>query len=216
MDLGRKTRPSIDLGIDGERVFSGDHIAYFYGSESQFERAFGFLEQGFRQGDHCVYFGIPEDVDRALAVLKKRGWQVEELLDMNQLSVLHPASTCDETLERVSAHFDRVFNSGAPFIRFLGNAAVGRGGWPSEEEFYKLEAAVSEASLTMRCVAICMFDLHGQSATTLMNAAFEGHPITFHRNCVRENPYYIPRSKQTERSDLSGSHSSKGGASVQP
>jgi hypothetical protein len=122
MDLTRKSRPSVELGIEGETVFAGDHIAYFYGSESEFERTFGFLEYGFKQGDHCVYFGISEDIDRALSLLKKRGWDVDELLNKNQLSILRPASTCDETLERVSAHFARVFNAGAPFIRFLGNA----------------------------------------------------------------------------------------------
>ena len=209
MDLTRKSRPSVELGIENETVFAGDHIAYFYASESEFERTFGFLEHGFRKGDHCVYFGISEDIDRALAVLKKRGWDVNELLNINRLSILQPASTCDETLERVSAHFDRIFNSGAPFIRFLGNAAVGHDGWPSEEEFYKLEAAVSEASLTMPCVAICMFDLHAQPATTIMNAAFEGHPVTFHRNCIRENPYYIPRSKPAEANNVSGSDRSR-------
>jgi hypothetical protein len=204
MDLTRKSRPSVVLGIEGETVFAGDHIAYFYGSESEFERTFGFFEHGFRQGDHCVYFGISEDIDRALAVLKQRGWDVNELLNINQLSILQPASTCDETLERVSAHFGRVFDSGAPFIRFLGNAAVGHKGWPSEEEFYKLEAAVSEASLTLPCVAICMFDLRAQPATTIMNAAFEGHPVTFHRNCIRENPYYIPRVKLAKADNFTG------------
>ena len=194
MDLARKSRPSVDLGIEGETAFAGDHIAYFYSSDSEFDRAFGFFERGFEQGHHCVYFGIPEDTDRALDVMRKRGWKVDELLASNKLSILRPAVTSDETLEHVSAHFDRIFKSGTTFIRFLGNAAVGREGWPSEPEFYKLEAAVSEASLTMPCVAVCMFDLREQSGATVVHAAFEGHPLTFHRNCIRENPYYVPRS----------------------
>lgn len=87
-----------------------------------------------------------------------------------------------------------MLGAGATFIRFFGNAAVGREGWPSAEEFYKLEATVSMATVELPCVAICLFDLRSQSAATIMKAAFEGHPVTFHRNCVRENPYYIPRS----------------------
>jgi len=42
-----------------------------------------------------------------------------------------------------------------------------------------------------------MFDLRTQSAHTIMKAAFEGHPVTIHRNCIRENPLYVPRGAQS-------------------
>ena len=202
MDLTRKSRAAVELGIAHQNVFVGDHIAYFYGSDSEFERAFGFLELGWHHDEHAVFFGVVEDIDRAKALLNRRGWDVDELLNAGKLSILSPAPTCEATLEKVSAHFDRIFNSGTKLIRFLGNAAVGREGWPSEEEFYKLEAAVSEASLSIPCVAICMFDLRAQPAQTIMSAAFEGHPVTFHRNCIRENPYYIPRSMAAGKSGI--------------
>ena len=194
MDLTRKSRSAVELGIAQQRVFVGDHIAYFYASDSEFERAFGFLELGWQHDEHGVFFGIVEDIDRARALLNRRGWDVDELLSGGKLSILSPAPTCESTLEKVSAHFDRILKGGAKLIRFLGNAAVGREGWPPEEEFYKLEAAVSEASLSIPCVAICMFDLRAQPAQSILSAAFEGHPVTFHRSCIRENPYYIPRS----------------------
>ena len=191
----RNSRAQVPLGIANDTVFAGDHIAFFYETDEEFGRAFGFLDVGLRGRDHCVIFGIPEDIERALDVVRRRGWDVDELLASGRMSVLQPAPTCEATTELVSRHFDKVFASGAPFIRFIGNAAVGREGWPSEEEFYKLEATVSEATLTLPCVAICMFDLRAQSARTLMKAAFEGHPVTLHRNCVRENPFYVPRAE---------------------
>lgn len=193
--LSRKGRQEIVLGIDDDTVHAGDHIAYFYETDDEFRRAFGFVDRGLRGQDHCVVFGLPDDIDRALGVLRDMGWDPSALIADGRLSVLRPAPTCQETVERVSRHFDSIFAAGAPFIRFIGNAAVGREGWPSEEEFYQLEAAVSEASLDMPCVAICMFDLMNQPARTIMKAAFEGHPVTLHRNCVRENPYYVPRAR---------------------
>ena len=193
--LSRQSRDEIELGIANDTVFSGDHIAYFYETDEEFARAFGFLDLGLRGSDHCVIFGIPEDTDRALGVVRARGWDADALISSGRLSVVTPAATCDETVERVSRHFGKVFAAGAPFIRFIGNAAVGREGWPAEEEFYKLEATVSVATLSMPCVAICMFDLRSQPATTIMKAAFEGHPVTLHRNCVRENPFYVPRAE---------------------
>lgn len=197
MTINRRLRPQVTLGIEEETVFAGDHIAYFYETDAEFQRAFGFLDVGLQGNDHCVIFGIREDTDRSLEVLRERGWDTDALLASGRLSVVRPAPTCDETVVAVSTHFQSVLDAGAPFIRFIGNAAVGRDGWPAEEEFYKLEATVSEASLTLPCVAICMFDLRAQPARTIMRAAFEGHPVTLHRNCIRENPLYVPRAEAT-------------------
>lgn len=171
--LARKAREEVPLGIADDTVFTGDHIAYFYETDEEFERAFGFLEIGLRGDDHCLIFGIPEDTSMMLDVMRKRGWDTDELSAAGHLSVLRPAATCEATVERVSRHFEAVLANGASFIRFIGNAAVGREGWPAEEEFYKLEATVSQATLDLPCVAICMFDLRSQSAQTIMKAAFE-------------------------------------------
>lgn len=193
--LSRKSREEVTLGIGDDTVFAGDHIAYFYETDEEYHRAFGFLDVGLRRLDHGLIFGIPEDTELALDAMRKRGWNTEELISAGRLSVLRPAPTCEETVDRVSRHFEKILATGTTFIRFIGNAAVGREGWPGEEEFYKLEATVSEATLTLPCVAICMFDLRAQPARTIMKAAFEGHPVTLHRNCVRENPYYVPRAE---------------------
>jgi hypothetical protein len=194
MDTNRYSRPAVSLGIHGESVVVGDHLALFYDTEEEFAAALGFIETGLHGTDHCVLFGVPADTERMLRVLTDRRWDVERLMREGRLSVLRPEDTCDATVASVSSHFDQVFATGATFIRFLGNAAVGQAGWPSEEEFYKLEATVSAATQDLPCVAICMFDLRSQSAHTIMKAAFEGHPVTIHRNCIRENPLYVPRA----------------------
>ena len=195
MDTSRKSRQSVPLGISGESVVAGDHLALFYDTEAEFTNALGFIETGLRGADHCILFGVLADTDRMLGVLGQRKWDVTRLIEQGRLSILRPEETCDATVAAVSRHFAEVLDDGATFIRFLGNAAVGQEGWPTEEEFYKLEATVSAATLDLPCVAICMFDLRTQSAQTIMKAAFEGHPVTIHRNCIRENPLYLPRSK---------------------
>src|SRR5687768_13435386 len=121
--LDRKAREEIELGISDDAVFAGDHIAFFYETDEEFQRAFGFLE----------------DIERMLAAVRELGWDTDELLATGRLSTLEPADTCEATVERVSRHFEKILATGAPFIRFIGNAAVGRDGWPAEEEFYKLE-----------------------------------------------------------------------------
>ena len=194
MQISGTSRPSVPLGLRGESVAPGDHLALFYDTDEEFAQALGFIETGLRGTDHGIVFGIPSDTERMLRVLGERGWDVGRLRREGRLSVLQPEATCDATVAKVARRFDEILANGARFIRFLGNAAVGCEGWPDEEEFYKLEAAVSAASLELPCVAICMFDLRTQSAQTILKAAFEGHPMTIHRNCIRENPLYVPRS----------------------
>ena len=195
MDINRKSRPAVSLGIKGESVVAGDHLALFYDTDEEFANTLGFIEAGLNGSDHCILFGIPSDTGRMLRVLSQRRWDVERLAREGRLSELRPETTCDATVAAVSRHFEQVLGRGATFIRFLGNAAVGSEGWPTDEEFYKLEATVSAATLDLPCVAICMFDLRTQSAHTIMKAAFEGHPVTIHRNCIRENPLYVPRAE---------------------
>lgn len=194
MDTRRRFRPSVPLGIANETVHVGDHLAYFYETDEKLEEAFGFFDTGLRAGDHCLSFGVPDDTDRALRILRARGWDTDALIAEGRLSVLRPEATSEGTVKSFSRHLEAIIARGIKLVRFLGNAAVGRPGWPSEEEFYKLEAAVSASSLNLPCVAICMFDLRTQPARTIMKAAFEGHPVTLHRNCIRENPLYVPRS----------------------
>jgi hypothetical protein len=194
MQISGTSRPSVPLGLRGESAAAGDHLALFYDTDEEFAHALGFIETGLRATDHGILFGIHSDTERMLRVLGARGWDVGRLRREGRLSVLQPEATCDATVAAVGRRFDEIVANGASFIRFLGNAAVGCEGWPAEEEFYKLEAAVSAASLQLPCVAICMFDLRTQSAQTILKAAFEGHPMTIHRNCIRENPLYVPRS----------------------
>jgi hypothetical protein len=196
MHTARNQRPRVDLGLHDERVAVGDHLAMFYETDEEFAKAVGFIEMGLRGADHCVLFGVPPDTDRMVAVLRRNLWAVDREIERGRLSILHPDATCEATVAGVSRHFEQVLASGASLIRFLGNAGVGAEGWPSEEEFYKLEATVSAATLALPCVAICMFDLRTQPARTIMKAAFEGHPVTIHRNCIRENPLYVPRAER--------------------
>ena len=197
MPGNRKSRPLVPLGIKDENAVAGDHLALFYDTEEEFTNALGFIDTGLNGTDHCILFVISDDTDRMLGVLSERSWNVEDLMRKGRLSILRPEATCDATVASVSDHFDQVLGNGATFIRFLGNAAVGREGWPAEEEFYRLEATVSAATLELPCVAICMFDLRTQPAQTIMKAAFEGHPLTIHHNCIRENPLYVPRAARS-------------------
>src|SRR5687767_2123497 len=105
--LDRKARKEVVLGISDDAVFAGDHIAFFYETDQEFQRAFRFLDVGLRGNDHALVFGIPEDVERMLDAVRAHGWNTDELMASGRLSVLEPADTCEATVERVSRHFEK-------------------------------------------------------------------------------------------------------------
>ena len=68
MDTYRKSRPAVPLGIKGESVVAGDHLALFYDTEEEFTNALGFIETGLNGTAHCIVFGISSDTERMLGV----------------------------------------------------------------------------------------------------------------------------------------------------
>jgi hypothetical protein len=70
----------VQLGLRDERINLGDHIAYFWETENQFEEAVGFLLVGIRNGDHVVVFGHDDANNKVVDLLRKRGIDTEHLL----------------------------------------------------------------------------------------------------------------------------------------
>jgi hypothetical protein len=97
MHTSRKSRPPVPLGIKGESVVAGDHLALFYDTEEEFTNALGFIQTGLYGTDHCIVFGIPSDTERMLRVLGDAKWDVERLMREGRLSVLRPEATCEAT-----------------------------------------------------------------------------------------------------------------------
>src|SRR5687768_4384053 len=102
MPSNRKSRPSLPLGIGDETVHAGDHLAYFYETDREFENAFGFIETGLRGTDHCILFGIGADTERMVDALRRRKWDTSALMSEGRLSILPPELTCDATVASVS------------------------------------------------------------------------------------------------------------------
>jgi MEDS: MEthanogen/methylotroph, DcmR Sensory domain len=116
----------IELGIRGERVSSGDHIAYFWQNEGEFAEGVKFIETGLRGEDHCVLFGYEEANDRVCSVLSERGFDVGALEAAGRLTLLGGESDGDLMLSNIAASFAAPLKRGAKLIRLLGNIGWGR------------------------------------------------------------------------------------------
>ena len=187
----RAPEGDIDLGLRGERVRLGDHIAYFWEKEREFEEAVKFLILGIRQGEHAVVFGHDEANEKVLGILRRSGLDTDHLQKANRLSVIGGGPTGEQMLGGIEEKFQKAVESGSSCIRLLGNIGWSKPGWPDELDILAFEAKVTGAAKQFPCVVMCMYDVAHLSGTVMVHGAYETHPLTFCGNVLRENPHYV-------------------------
>ncbi|MCA1832845.1 MAG: MEDS domain-containing protein [Gemmatimonadaceae bacterium] len=187
----RRSSGTVELGLRDERVNLGDHIAYFWEKPEEFEEAVQFLITGHRRGEHLVIFGHDEANQKILAILKGKNIDPDTLRSRGQLSVLGGGSTGDGMLNDIGQTFQKAIDAGAGCIRLLGNIGWGRNNWPDDLDILAFEAKVTGAAKLFPSVVVCMYDVGSLSGRVIVHGAYETHPLTFHGNLLRENPFYV-------------------------
>jgi len=182
---------TIPLGLRDEGVNLGDHIAYFWESERQFEEAVGFLLLGIRNGDHVVVFGHDDANRKVVDVLRKRGIDTDHLQTSERLTVITGGPSGDRMLGNIGETFGRAVEAGCGCIRLLGNIGWSKPGWPDDLDILEFEAKVTGAAKQFPCVVMCMYDVASVSGSVMVHGAYETHPLTFCGNVLRENPFYV-------------------------
>ena len=181
----------IDLGLRDEKVKLGDHIAYFWENDRQFEEAIGFLLVGIRKGDHAVVFGHDEANRKVIDLLRMRGLDTDHLQSSERLTVVAGGPSGDRMLGHIGETFQSAVQRGSGCIRLLGNIGWSKPGWPDDLDILAFEAKVTGAAKQFPCVVMCMYDVASVSGTIMVHGAYETHPLTFCGNVLRENPFYV-------------------------
>jgi len=181
----------IDLGLRDEKVKLGDHIAYFWENDRQFEEAVGFLLVGIRKGDHAVVFGHDEANKKVLDLLRMRGIDTDHLHASERLTVVTGGPSGDRMLGHIAETFQGAVERGSGCIRLLGNIGWSKPGWPDDLDILAFEAKVTGAAKQFPCVVMCMYDVASLSGSIMVHGAYETHPLTFCGNVLRENPFYV-------------------------
>jgi hypothetical protein len=182
---------TIDLGLRDEKVKLGDHIAYFWENDRQFEEAVGFLLVGIRKGDHAVVFGHDEANKRVVDLLRRKGLDTDHLQSEERLTVLTGGPSGDRMLGHIGDTFQGAVERGSGCIRLLGNIGWSKPGWPDDLDILAFEARVTGAAKQFPCVVMCMYDVATLSGSIMVHGAYETHPLTFCGNVLRENPFYV-------------------------
>ena len=182
---------NIDLGLRDEKVTLGDHIAYFWENDGQFEEAVGFLLVGIRKGDHAVVFGHDEANKKVVDLLRGKGLDTDHLQSSGRLTVVTGGPSGDRMLGHIGETFQAAVESGSGCIRLLGNIGWSKPGWPDDLDILAFESKVTGAAKQFPCVVMCMYDVASLSGSIMVHGAYETHPRTFCGNVLRENPFYV-------------------------
>jgi hypothetical protein len=190
----------IPLGLGSELAARGDHIAYFWESEREFEATAGFLAAGASLGEACVLVGHDAANERLLAGLERRGLSVRALKEEGQLQVASVSSSADGLLLEVDERIKNSVDRGMPAVRVLGNLNWGRGtpGWPPDREILRLEAHVTRAVERLPSIVVCVYDVINLPGPMLMKGGLECHALTFRRDCLRHNEHHVPPERFLE------------------
>jgi len=189
----------IDLGLRDEKVKLGDHIAYFWENDKQFEEAVAFLLVGIRKGDHAVVFGHDEANKKVVDLLRQKGINTDHLQTSERLTVITGGPSGEKMLGNISETFERAVERGSGCIRLLGNIGWSKPGWPDDLDILAFEAKVTGAAKQFPCGVMCMYDVASLSGSIMVHGAYETHPLTFCGNVLRENPFYVGVDEYLDR-----------------
>jgi PAS domain S-box-containing protein len=187
--LPLRQKPTVALGIRGWRVPLGSHIAYLWETERDFEEAVGFIGAGLEGSDHCFVVGDEDETGRVLSILEKRRIPVQNLQGRERLTLVRPASSAQEFLDRFSKVFEGALAAGAPRIRLMGNVGWNRKSWPTNAELLSFEARVNEIAERFPCVLLCLHEVSALTGAIARHGAFGTHPQIVTERGVLANPF---------------------------
>lgn len=95
----------VRLGLAQATVRVGEHIAYFWESEREFEHGVAFLTDGLNTGDCAVVFGHDEANRKVCDLIERAGFPVKPLISAGRLIVLGPEVSGDATLQQIGKRF---------------------------------------------------------------------------------------------------------------
>lgn len=183
--------PRVPFGIlPSESVCPGDHIAYFWETEKEFEQGVNFLTVAATSQDHCVIFGHDEANQRVCDILQRHGVFVPDLQREGRLTIVGAGSTGEKILTTLATIFQQAVKRGAPLIRLLGNIGWGEPDWPGEDDILLFEAKVTEAAKLFPAVVVCMYDVRRLSGRVIVHGGLGTHPISVCGNVMRVNTYH--------------------------
>jgi hypothetical protein len=193
-----RREPSLPLGIGDALVALGDHVAYLWESEREFEATGDFLAAGLERDEVCVLVGHEVANNQVLAALERRGLHPGGLSRGERLYIASDRHSGGAILgyldDRIKAAVDR----GVPAIRILGNLGWGQPGWAPDRDLLAMEAQTTDILRRLPSVVLCAYDVGGLPGRILLKGGLECHPWTLRHDMLRQNEHHVSADRFLE------------------
>ena len=190
--------PSLPLGLGDALVALGDHVAYLWESDQEFEATADFLAAGLARDEIGVLVGHEGANNRVLASLERRGLDPEGLGREDRLHVASGPLSGDAILRHLDDRIKAAVDRGVPAIRILGNVGWGQPGWPSDRDLLAMEARTTDVLRRLPSVVVCAYDVRGVPGRILLKGGLECHPWIFRHDMLRRNEHHVPSTRFLE------------------
>jgi excisionase family DNA binding protein len=181
----RAAPPTARAGLDRPQVLIGSqavrtptHLATFYDSDAARLRLTGpFLADGLRSGQPCFLIARGEVLDSYLAWLRQQpGVDLDGAIASGLLVTANgPGATVEVALAFWEEKLWAAIETHAPVVRGVGEMALVRDQFESEQEMLEFEAAVTMVFKRFPAAAICQYDVRRFSGQAVF-AALRAHP----------------------------------------
>jgi MEDS: MEthanogen/methylotroph, DcmR Sensory domain/Putative zinc-finger len=190
---------SVPLGIADAFAAPGDHIAYFWENDQEFDATAGFLAAGVERDEVCVLLGHDAANARVLAGLERHGLPPDDLRRRDRFHTVSGQQPADAMLREIDDRVRAAVDAGVPMVRVLGHLGWEHPGWPAERDLLLLEARVTGTVRNLPSVVLCAYDVRGLSGRPLLLGGLECHPLTLRRAALRQNEHHVTAEQFLER-----------------
>jgi hypothetical protein len=188
---------TVDLGISGLEVRTGDHICAFYRGAERDGVLVPFLEAGLRTGDKCICVLDAARPESLPALLNQP--QLQERLERRQLELIDFDSAylasgefvADRMLEFWDHNVHSALQEGAyRFVRSAGEMTWALRDLPGVDQLVAYESELNRFLPRYPQLLLCLYDIERFSGALLLDM-LKTHPKVLLGGTVFDNPYYI-------------------------
>jgi MEDS: MEthanogen/methylotroph, DcmR Sensory domain len=188
---------TVDLGISGLEVRTGDHICAFYRDAERDGVLVPFLEAGLRTSDKCICVLDAARPESLPALLNQP--QLQERLERRQLELIDFDSAylasgefvADRMLEFWDHNVHSALQEGAyRFVRSAGEMTWALRDLPGVDQLVAYESELNRFLPRYPQVILCLYNIERFSGELLLDM-LKTHPKVLLGATVFDNPYYI-------------------------
>ena len=188
---------TVDLGISGLEVRTGDHICAFYRGAERDDILVPFLEAGLRTGDKCICVLDTARPESLPALLDDP--QVQERLERRQLELVDFESSYlasgrfvpDRMLEFWEHNIQSALEGGEyRMVRSAGETHWALGDMPGVDQLVAYESELNRFIPRYPQVILCLYEIERFSGELILDM-LKTHPKVLLGAMVFDNPYYV-------------------------